>query len=186
MEGIKETQGKLNYEFDWDFIKDMGRRMSKNKEKYPPYNWTKPMDIELLKQSLFGHALEVMGGNYQDEKEPFGHLTAIALNAMFISFQLKNIECNEQVVDSDDLDTQIENAWNEKIELSQKIPVETTRNRWIYRGHTIFRSESVNDIIWTIYGLKDQVVCKVEAKGLSVCKGIVDNECQKLANGITK
>lgn len=89
-EGIKETEGKLNYELDWDFIQQIAERMSQNKGKYEPYNWTKPMDVEKLKQSLFRHVIEVMKGNYLDDGREFGHLESIALNAMMINYQLKN------------------------------------------------------------------------------------------------
>lgn len=91
-QGIKETSNKLNYELDWNFIEEMAKRMSKNKDKYPPYNWKLKMDIESLKQALLRHTLEVMKGNFEDNNEPFGHLAAIALNAHFLFYQLNNIE----------------------------------------------------------------------------------------------
>ena len=64
-EGYKESSNKLEYELDWDFIKQVAERMSTNKGKYSAYNWKKSMDIEKLKQSLFRHVIEVMNGNYQ-------------------------------------------------------------------------------------------------------------------------
>lgn len=90
--GTKESEGKLNYELDWNFITQMAEKMSLNKAKYEPYNWKKPIDIELLKQSLFRHVIEVMKGNYEDDNRAFGHLESIALNAMFINLQVKNIK----------------------------------------------------------------------------------------------
>ena len=88
--GVKESDGKLNYELDWEFIQQLSKRMSQNKGKYEPYNWTKPMDVEKLKQSLFRHVIEVMKGNYSDDGREFGHLESVALNAMMINYQLKN------------------------------------------------------------------------------------------------
>ena len=88
--GVKESDGKLNYELDWEFIQQLAKRMSQNKGKYEPYNWTKPMDVEKLKQSLFRHVIEVMKGNYSDDGREFGHLESVALNAMMINYQLKN------------------------------------------------------------------------------------------------
>ena len=88
--GVKESDGKLNYELDWEFIQQISKRMSQNKGKYEPYNWTKPMDVEKLKQSLFRHVIEVMKGNYSDDGREFGHLESVALNAMMINYQLKN------------------------------------------------------------------------------------------------
>lgn len=88
--GKKESNGKLFYELDFDFIKQMAERMSENKGKYTPYNWKKPLDIEEIKQATFRHVLEIMEGRYEDDGRLFGHLEAIAVNAMFINYQLKN------------------------------------------------------------------------------------------------
>ena len=89
LQGVKETEGKLNYELDWEFIEQMAERMSQNKGKYKPYNWKRPMEIEKLKQSLFRHVIEVMKGNYSDDGREFGHFESIALNSMMINYQLK-------------------------------------------------------------------------------------------------
>ena len=85
----KETEGKLHYELDFEFITQMAERMASNKGKYEPYNWQKLDNIADLKQSLFRHVLEVMNGNYQDDNRAKGHLEAVAINAMFINYQLK-------------------------------------------------------------------------------------------------
>lgn len=87
--GAKESEGKLNYELDWEFIQQMAERMSQNKGKYEPYNWKKPMEVDKLKQSLFRHVIEVMKGNYSDDGNTFGHVLSIALNAMMIKYQLE-------------------------------------------------------------------------------------------------
>lgn len=85
----KEKEGKLFYELDFEFITQMAERMASNKGKYKPYNWQKLDNIEDLKQSLFRHVIEVMNGNYEDDNRAKGHLEAIAINAMFINYQLK-------------------------------------------------------------------------------------------------
>ena len=85
----KETEGKLHYELDFEFITQMAERMASNKGKYEPYNWQKLDNVADLKQSLFRHVLEVMNGNYKDDNREFGHLEAVAINAMFINYQLK-------------------------------------------------------------------------------------------------
>lgn len=89
-EGTKESEGKLAYEIDWAFIEAMARRMQENKGKYEPYNWQKPMDKEKLKQAMCRHFVEIMKGNYEDDGEELGHLTALANNAMFLHCQLTN------------------------------------------------------------------------------------------------
>ena len=90
LQGVKETEGKLNYELDWEFIQQMAERMSQNKGKYEPYNWKRPMEVEKLKQSLFRHVIEIMKGNYSDDGRDFGHFESVALNSMMINYQLKN------------------------------------------------------------------------------------------------
>lgn len=87
--GKKESNNKLNYELDWDFITAMAERISSNKHKYAPYNWKKPIDIEEIKQALFRHTIEVMKGNFEDDKRVLGHLEAIAVNTMIINYHLK-------------------------------------------------------------------------------------------------
>ena len=84
----KETEGKLFYELDFEFITQMAERMASNKGKYKPYNWQKLDNIDDLKQSLFRHVLEIMNGNYEDDNRAKGHLEAVAINAMFINYQL--------------------------------------------------------------------------------------------------
>lgn len=85
----KETEGKLFYELDFDFITKIAERMASNKGKYEPYNWQKLDNIEELKQALFRHVLEVMKGNLEDDGRDFGHLEAIACDVMMIYYQLK-------------------------------------------------------------------------------------------------
>lgn len=88
--GTKESDGKLDYEIDFEFITQMAERMAVNKGKYEPYNWQRIQDLEKLKQALFRHVMKVMNGEYDDEGRDFGHLEAIALNVMFLNYQLKN------------------------------------------------------------------------------------------------
>jgi hypothetical protein len=88
--GVKETNGKLSYELDFEFITQMAERMDANKGKYVPYNWQKPIDTKGLHKALARHFFAVMKGEYEDEGREFGHLEALALNAMMINYQLKN------------------------------------------------------------------------------------------------
>ncbi len=86
----KITEGKLNYEIDWEIITLLAQRMSKGKEKYLPYTWKNVTDVEALKQALFRHTLEIMKGNYEDDGMEYGHLAAIMANVMMVYYQLKN------------------------------------------------------------------------------------------------
>lgn len=83
-QGVKETNGKLEYELDWSFITDMAKRMAENKTKYGKYNWKKPIDKEQLKQALFRHVLAIMEGKTNEN-----HFAAISCNAMMLQFQEK-------------------------------------------------------------------------------------------------
>lgn len=93
MEGKKESEGKLFYELDWSFIEGMAERMQQNKgDKYPRWNWKKPIEVEGLKQAMFRHVMEVMKGVYEDDGRVVGHLESIALNAMMIAHQLEGAD----------------------------------------------------------------------------------------------
>ena len=88
--GYKETEGKLNYELDWSFIRGMAEKMAVNKGKYEPNNYKKYIDIELLKQSLTRHVISILEGDYIDDNRAIGHLESAALNLMMISYQIKH------------------------------------------------------------------------------------------------
>lgn len=95
--GIKQTEGKLLYEIDFGFIKQLAERMSQNKGKYEPWNWKKPIDIEGLKQALFRHIMSFMADDTtEDDGREFGHLESIALNVMMINYQLKYNRKNDK------------------------------------------------------------------------------------------
>ena len=88
----KESEGKLFYELDWEFITQMAERMNTYKgDKYERWNWKKPTDLEGLKQATFRHMLEVMKDNYSDDQREYGHLEALACNVMMINHELKRI-----------------------------------------------------------------------------------------------
>lgn len=90
--GKKETEGKLFYEFDWEFIEAAAKRMQENKGKYKPYNWKSSIDIEEIKQALNRHHIEVMKGNYKDGEDELGHVVSYMNNAMILWHQLKNFQ----------------------------------------------------------------------------------------------
>lgn len=88
----KETEGKLFYELDFEFITQIAERMASNKGKYEPYNWKKPMeekDFKELLQAVFRHSLEIVEGKFEDDGREFGHLEATACDVMMICYQLK-------------------------------------------------------------------------------------------------
>ena len=88
-QGIKESNGKLEYELDWEFITDMAKRMAESKTKYGKENWKKPIDVELLKQSLLRHTIAIMKDDFSED-----HLAAVSCNAMMIAYQLRDEKSN--------------------------------------------------------------------------------------------
>ena len=89
--GLKHSKGKLMVdELDWTFIEEMAKGMSLAKNKYPPKNWQKPIDIESLKAACQRHLLEVWKDEYTDPEDSISHLAKIANNAMIMYYQLKN------------------------------------------------------------------------------------------------
>lgn len=86
----KITEGKLEYELDFDIITLLAERMAKSKVKYKPYSWKQEIDEEHIKQALFRHTLEIMKGNYEDDGQELGHLAAVMANIMILNYQLKN------------------------------------------------------------------------------------------------
>lgn len=92
----KETDGKLYYEFDWEFIEAMAKRMQNNKKgKYELYNWKKPMEPDNIKQAINRHHIEVMKGNYDDGDVFLDHIVAYATNSMILWHQLKKNEVTQ-------------------------------------------------------------------------------------------
>ena len=90
----KETEGKLHYELDFEFITQMAERMASNKKegKYSMYNWMKPMsktDLINLIQAQYRHAMDLMKFKFDDDGRPYGTLEAFSNNAMMINYQLK-------------------------------------------------------------------------------------------------
>ena len=95
--GIKDTKEKLFYELSWEFIEEMARQMAANKgDKYPLFNWQKPIDPEQLKQAITRHFIELQKGNLHDDRE-FGHILALACNSMMLWYQYKYNEEHNNV-----------------------------------------------------------------------------------------
>lgn len=122
--GIKESQGKLSYELDFEFITQMAERMDANKGKYEPYNWQKPIDNAGLHRALARHFFQVMRGNYEDEGREFGHLEALALNAMMINYQLKHYREDKELEEKTDKNMNLISAFADhyETETGKQIP----------------------------------------------------------------
>lgn len=93
----KITEGKLNYEIDWEFITLLAERMQKGKEKYGAYSWHGPTNVDDLKQALFRHVLEIMKGNYMDDDQLHGHIGAATANLMMIYYQIKKQQFEKEL-----------------------------------------------------------------------------------------
>lgn len=87
----KITEGKLPYELDWNFVKDMAERMFNNKGQYEPYSWQKnKINLQNLKDGIARHFIEIQNNNFRDGEEEFGHILALACNMMILKYQLQN------------------------------------------------------------------------------------------------
>lgn len=86
---LKDEKDKLFYEIDWSFIEKMAERMSKNKNKYPPFNWQNGENIKGINQAITRHFIEIQKGVYSDDQH-LGHYIALAVNAMIAVYQLEN------------------------------------------------------------------------------------------------
>ena len=77
--GIKHSEEKISYqEIDFDFIDLMAKNMSKNKDKYPPFNWQKKVPKEELIDAILRHTRKVkqpVDGDIEDVEQ---HLVSIA------------------------------------------------------------------------------------------------------------
>jgi len=91
-EGVKHSEGKSAMELDFDFIRQMAERMDSNKKngKYEKWNWKKQLDYKDLAAATMRHLLEIMEDRFEDDGRPYGHLEAIATNAMMINYNLKH------------------------------------------------------------------------------------------------
>jgi hypothetical protein len=91
MIGIKEVDGKLSYEeIDFEFIDLMAANMSKNKDKYPPFNWHKPISKMKLVDAILRHTRKVKQPIEGDIETAEEHLVSIACDAMMLFYQYKH------------------------------------------------------------------------------------------------
>lgn len=121
-EGKIVDKTKLDYEIDWDFITLLAQRMQKGKEKYGPYSWHGPTDVEALKRAYFRHSLEVMKGNYLDDNQEYGHIGAAVANLMMIYYQLTHtIDSKELGFDFKSDVTELVRQYPNDLELGKKI-----------------------------------------------------------------
>lgn len=88
-EGIKESEGKLSWEVDFDFLEEIALRME-SMTKYPPYNWQKPLSKRELQKALFRHVMAIMRNNFEDDGQELGHIFGAATDLMMLYYQLKH------------------------------------------------------------------------------------------------
>jgi|SRR6478609_726228 len=96
MEGIKETEGKLDYsEINLEMLDLMAKRFNKNKDKYPKGNSRKPLDKTELIWAIFRHTRKILKPIKNDPENIEDHLSAIGCNLSMVLDQIE-IEKNEQ------------------------------------------------------------------------------------------
>ena len=90
----KDTENKVSLQEIYPgFIKEMGRRMSLNKDKYAPFNWTQmtyeqiPAMVDACERHLLELKEKLIYG--EDSEEQINeHLAALACDAMIIFYIL--------------------------------------------------------------------------------------------------
>ena len=88
----KQSEGKLFYEIDWEFIEGMAKRMALNKQngKYDVFGWRdNGVDISEMNQALVRHLIAILKGELQDDEQEYSHYYALACNSMLIVNSLK-------------------------------------------------------------------------------------------------
>lgn len=88
----KQSEGKLFYEIDWEFIEGMATRMALNKQngKYDVFGWRdNGVDISEMNQALVRHLVAILKGELQDDEQQYSHYYALACNSMLIVNSLK-------------------------------------------------------------------------------------------------
>lgn len=89
----KQSEGKLFYEIDWEFIEGMAIRMALNKQngKYDRFGWRdQGVDIDEMNQALVRHLIAILKGELQDDEQQYSHYYALACNSMLIVNSLKS------------------------------------------------------------------------------------------------
>jgi len=90
LQGIKETEGKVDYsEINLEILDLMAERFTANKHKYPKGNMKKPIDIKSLEWALFRHVKKMIQPIETDEETYKDHLSAVLCNCSMLLDQLK-------------------------------------------------------------------------------------------------
>ena len=85
LNGYKESEGKLIYDVDWEFMKDIAIRMAQNKGKYEKYNWKKPIDLNQLDEAIERHWVSYKSGDLSED-----HEIAIVCNIMMKRYHTRH------------------------------------------------------------------------------------------------
>lgn len=88
----KQTEGKLFWEMNWDYLQGVAKRMQANKgDKYEKFAWKKGVNVDEINQAILRHTVEIMKGNTMDDTE-YGHYEALCCNAMLAVHELKRLK----------------------------------------------------------------------------------------------
>ena len=88
--GIKDNNQKISYqEIDFNFIDLMAASMTKNKDKYPPFNWHKTINKMDLVDAILRHTRKVKQPIEGDVETVEEHLVNIACNSMMLWYQYR-------------------------------------------------------------------------------------------------
>lgn len=98
MSAIIDTEGKVMLsELYWEFIYEMAKVMTVNKEKYPPKNHFEEMNPELLLEKANRHMIQIWMGVEKDPTDGFPHSVKVATNMMMYFYQKRLQEGETQL-----------------------------------------------------------------------------------------
>jgi len=88
---LRFNEGKVQTkEIDPDFILGIGKVLTKSREKYPAFNWTKDTPWSVPYESMMRHLLMFQQGENLDNESKESHLLHAATNLMFLYYYTKN------------------------------------------------------------------------------------------------
>ena len=84
---LRFNEGKTQTkEIDPDFILGIGRVLTKAREKYPAFNWTKDTPWSVPYESMMRHLMAFQQGEDNDKESLESHLLHAATNIMFLYY----------------------------------------------------------------------------------------------------
>lgn len=96
---LRFNEGKIQTrEIDPNFILGIGEVLTKSRNRYEHFNWTKPTKLSTPYESMMRHILSFQSGENIDPDDGCSHLLKAAVNIMFMYYHISNNpkECDDR------------------------------------------------------------------------------------------